>query len=230
MSIGLADSMNPSTIGPALYLAAGERPRETVAKFTLGVFLAYLIGGLLIALGAGQLVLSLVPTPSHLLRQVLEVVAGVAMLAAGLLLWQHRHDLSRREPPAPKVDGHSSTLLGAGITVVELPTAFPYFFVIAAIVASPFGVLQQVLLIVLFNFCFVLPLLAIVVTLWVFGDQATEKLARARVFLQRRWPILLAVLAVVAGLFVIALGATAIAGRLHGKVGRLFRHVNKILH
>ncbi len=27
VSIGLADSMNPSTVVPALYLASGERPR-----------------------------------------------------------------------------------------------------------------------------------------------------------------------------------------------------------
>ena len=134
ISIGLADSLNPSTIGPALYLAAGERPRETVSKFTLGVFAVYLLGGLLIAAGPGQLLLSLIPRPSRLVRQLLEVTVGVVMLAVGAILWRHRNRLVEREPPIPRPGSHSSALLGAGISAVELPTAFPYFFAIAAIV------------------------------------------------------------------------------------------------
>ena len=34
VSIALADSLNPSTVGPALYLAAAERPRREVLRFT----------------------------------------------------------------------------------------------------------------------------------------------------------------------------------------------------
>jgi hypothetical protein len=34
ISIGLADSVNPTTVGPALYLASGERGRHRVAVFT----------------------------------------------------------------------------------------------------------------------------------------------------------------------------------------------------
>src|SRR5579884_3233023 len=61
ISIGLADSLNPSTIAPALYLAASEHPRRRVAEFTVAVFLVYLLGGALIALGPGQLIRSLAP-------------------------------------------------------------------------------------------------------------------------------------------------------------------------
>src|SRR5215475_1881944 len=39
IAIGLADSVNPSTIAPALLLAAGENPRENVSRFTAAVFL-----------------------------------------------------------------------------------------------------------------------------------------------------------------------------------------------
>src|SRR5436305_11243224 len=99
VSIGLADSLNPTTIGPALYLATGEDPRERVTSFTLGVFLVYLIGGAAVALGPGQLVLALVPRPSHTTKHVLEIIAGVAMLIGAALLWTHRQRLSEREPP-----------------------------------------------------------------------------------------------------------------------------------
>ena len=45
ISIGLADSLNPTTIAPALYLATGERARGRVAEFTAGVFAVYFLGG-----------------------------------------------------------------------------------------------------------------------------------------------------------------------------------------
>ncbi len=229
ISIGLADSLNPSTIGPALYLAAGERPRQTVTRFTVGVFLVYLGGGLLIALGPGQLILSLVPRPSRTVRQWLEVIAGAAMIIAGTLLWRHRERLAARDPPATSADGRSSALLGAGITAVELPTAFPYFAAIAAIVGSGLGIAKQVFLLLLFNVCFVLPLAAIAATLWIFGEGAEARLARARDFLQRHWPRMLAVIALLAGAFVIALGLTAIAGHVGGRLGKFFRKVHKLI-
>jgi len=80
ISIGFADSLNPTTIAPALYLATNEKsPRNQVAEFTIGVFAVYLVGGLAIALGPGQLLLALVPHPSKHLGYVLEIVAGVAI-------------------------------------------------------------------------------------------------------------------------------------------------------
>ena len=226
MSIGLADSLNPSTIGPALYLAAGEHPRQTVTKFTLGVFVVYLAGGVLIAVGPGELLIDLVARPSHVVRHVIEVGVGVAMVSVGVLLWRHRRTLVHLDPPAPNPHGRSSALLGAGITAVELPTAFPYFAAIAAIVGSGMGLPQQVFLLVVFNVCFVLPLLAIIMTLSIWGDEAAVKLARARELLQRYWPALLATVAVLAGVFVITIGVTGLAATVHGRLGRFFKGVH----
>ena len=135
ISIGLADSLNPSTVAPALLLASGERPRENVSQFTAGVFLVYFLGGAAIALGPGELILSLVPNPDQDAKAVLEVVVGVAIFIAGVLLWYHRRRLSQ-ELPDVNPGGRASGLLGATITAIELPTAFPYFGAIAAIVGS----------------------------------------------------------------------------------------------
>jgi hypothetical protein len=62
-SIGLADSLNPTTIAPALYIATGDEPRKQILEFTVAVFLVYLIGGLIIDFGPGHLLLALVPHP-----------------------------------------------------------------------------------------------------------------------------------------------------------------------
>jgi cytochrome c biogenesis protein CcdA len=231
ISIGLADSLNPTTIAPALYLASGERPREHVARFMLGVFLVYLLGGAAIALGPGQLLLSIIPHPDAAGRQGLEVGVGAALLIAGGLLWRNRESLSEREVPrfVREPRGHSSTVLGATIMAVELPTAFPYFAAIAAIVGSGTGVIRQLLLLLLFNVCFVLPLVGIVGTLWVAPDRAQERLSRARLFLHRHWPRVLGGLMLLVGAVVVLMGATGLAGHAHGRVARFFRHVHRLL-
>src|SRR5579884_826110 len=156
VSIGLADSLNPTTIAPALYLASGDRPRARVTEFTIAVFAVYFVGGALIALGPGQLLLSLVPTPDAEDRHVIEIIAGVAMLVVAAALWLGRGRLADRELPQVRTERKSSAILGATITAVELPTAFPYFAAIAAIVGSGLSPLKQLVLLVLFNVCFVL--------------------------------------------------------------------------
>jgi cytochrome c biogenesis protein CcdA len=223
VSIGLADSLNPSTIGPALYMAGGDHARQRVTQFTLAVFLVYFAGGAAIALGPGQLLLSLVPHPDREDVAVIETVVGFAMLGAAAYLWRHRERLSARRPKPIRTQGRSSALLGATITAVELPTAFPYFAAIAAIVGSGEGVAKQITLLLLFNACFVLPLVGIIAVLAFAGDRAQVVLTNWRDWLLARWPTLLAGVAVLAGLFVILLGTTWLASP-RGRLSRFLRH------
>jgi cytochrome c biogenesis protein CcdA len=226
ISIGLADSLNPSTIGPALYLASGERARERVSEFTLAVFAVYFLGGAAIAVGAGQLLRPLLPHPRHHIADIVEVAIGATMLAGASFLWRYRHRLARRDPPDFDPHGRSSVILGATITAVELPTAFPYFAAIAAIVGSGLGPVRDLVLLVLFNVCFILPLVAIVATLSFAGDEADRLLARWRTYLEDHWPAVLAGLAFVAGAFVLLLGITG----LTASHARLIRRLRRVLH
>jgi cytochrome c biogenesis protein CcdA len=229
VSIGIADSVNPTTIAPALYLAVGEHARQRVIQFTVAVFLVYFVGGAAIALGPGQLLLSLIPHPDHEDEHVLEIIAGTAILLAGWLLWRHRDRLADREPAVINPEGKSSAILGATITAIELPTAFPYFAAIAAIVGSGFDLARQIVLLLLFNICFVLPLIAIAATLTFAGERAEQVLTRWRDRLQAHWPQVLAGLALVAGLFVILLGVTGFLGP-HNRFSRFLHHIRVLLH
>lgn len=230
VSIGLADSLNPSTIAPALYLAAGPQPRRAVAQFTLGVFAVYLAGGAAILIGPGQALLAIVPHPGHTARYIAEIAAGVVMLIGAAAIWRSRRTLARRELPSPRTEGKSSALLGITITAVELPTAVPYFAVIAAVVGSGLDLARQLVLLFLYNVCFVLPLLLMTATLTIAGDQSTRILAKARDLLQRHWPALLAGVALLAGAFVTLLGVTGLTTAAHGTLGRVSRHVRRLLH
>jgi cytochrome c biogenesis protein CcdA len=230
ISIGLADSLNPTTIAPALYLAAGDRARRQVAQFTAAVFAVYLVGGLAVALGPGQLLLAIVPKPGRHLGYVLEIVAGVAMLAGAALLWGYRNRLAGSSAPEINPRGRSSAILGATITAVELPTAFPYFAAIAAVVGADVGVARTIFLLVVFNVCFVAPLLVIMGVLTFAGPDAQIVLTRGREWLEARWPTVLAVLALVAGVIVTLLGVTGLATGHHNDFGTFSRKFRKALH
>jgi cytochrome c biogenesis protein CcdA len=230
ISIGLADSMNPSTIVPALYLATGECARRDLIQFILGAGGTYLIGGLLLVAGPGEALLALVPHPTGLTRYILETVAGVVVLAGGLVLLVRRQRIAERQLPQPRPGRtRSAFLLGAGIMVVELPTAFPYFAVVAAVVGSGLNIGGRILLIVVFNVCFVLPLVGVLATVVFAGDRAGPLLIKGRDFLQRRWPILLAIFALVAGVFVTVLGVTGILGRGQGTPAGLSRRLRHLI-
>jgi cytochrome c biogenesis protein CcdA len=230
ISIGVADSLNPTTIAPALYLASGAGARAKVARFTCGVFAVYFLGGLIIALGPGELLLDLIPHPGHRLSYALELVAGVAMLTGAAFLWGYRNRLGQRETPVgERVDGRSSALLGATITAVELPTAFPYFAAIAAVVGSGEGIPRQIMLLVIFNVCFIAPLLVILATLTFAGPNAQRFLTIAREKLEANWPVVLAALALLAGLFVTFLGITGLGSLRRDHLGGFARRLRHLI-
>jgi cytochrome c biogenesis protein CcdA len=210
ISVGLADSLNPSTVGPALYLATVRKRVLRVMQFTIGVFSVDLAVGVVLTIGPGRLLLGLVPHPQRTVRHVTELVAGVILLVVAAALWRGRRSLARRELPMRTGGGGSALIAGASIAAVELPTAVPYFAVIAGIVASSANVPQEIGLLALYNLAFVLPLLAIIVVLLVAGERADPWLHTAGAWLQRRWPVVLASLLLLVGSCLTVLGGTGL--------------------
>lgn len=230
VSIGLADSLNPSSIGPAMYLATGSRPRRSVLRFTAGYAAVLLVGGLVLTLGPGQAILAVVPKPSPTTRYILETIAGGAMLVAAAVLWWRRQSLAGKETAAESNPRRGSpAVMGVTISAIELPTAFPYFAAIAAVVGSGLSISEQVILVAVYNLCFVLPLLGIVATLTIAGDKAVDLLARVRHFMHRHWPVIVAAVALLAGLFVVALGITGLELKAGGHAGRVSRRLRHLL-
>ena len=211
VSIALVDSLNPSTIGPAIYLASGERARRSVLEFTIAVLLTHLAGGALLVLGPGPLLLSLISGLGPTLEHLAELGLGLGLVVAAGLTWHHRARLSRKEMPDPNPRRRSSLILGASIMIVELPTAFPYFAAIAAILGSGIPLPGRLAALALYNVCFVLPLIAIVATLITTGDRAQRILEGRRDQLQTRWPTALVGLLLAGGTVVIALASAGLA-------------------
>ncbi len=211
VTIALVDSLNPSTIAPAVYLGSGERARRSVLEFSAAVLLTHAAGGVLLLVGPGPLLVSLLSGLSGTFQHLGELALGLAIVLAAGLTWRHRARLSRKEMPDPNPKRRSNVKLGASIILVELPTAFPYFAAIAAILGSRVAMPGQLAALLLYNICFVLPLIAILATLITTGNRAQRILERRRDQLQTRWPTALAGLLLAGGTLVIAAAAAGLA-------------------
>ena len=206
VSISFADSVNPSTIAPALYLASTDHPRRHVGGFIIGVFTINLLAGLLIMIGPGQLVLALIPRPSAATKHLLELITGLIIISLAIILWSRRNVLSRKTLPTTKVRAGSSMMLGAGLAIIELPTALPYFAAIAAITESGLNLPFRIAMLTVYNVVFVLPLVLILGALEILGESASRILGPINRWLQINWPTLLAGLGLFVGIVFVVLG------------------------
>ena len=107
ISVGLADSLNPSTVGPALYIATGRHRVWRVTQFTVGVFSVSFVGGVVLTIGPGRLRLGLVPHPQGTVRHVIERAVGVVLLVLAVAVLVGRRSLARRELPGRGECEHS---------------------------------------------------------------------------------------------------------------------------
>jgi hypothetical protein len=185
LGIALVDGLNPSTIAPALVLAVKRRGVLLVSLFTLGVFGPSLAAGVLVVAGPGQALIDLIPHVGQLAKHLLEIAAAIVLAALAWILWIHRRRVAggmSRDLPGGALGAAG---LGAGIILAELPTAFPYFAALAAIVGSSTGLIGQLELVALFNVAFVVPLLVILGVRAVAGPRSEAVLDLTRRAMER---------------------------------------------
>ena len=204
--IGIVDSANPSTIAPALYLAAGEDAHTSLVGFIAGVFLTSLAAGVLFVVGPGQALMAIVPHPGDEARHLIELVAGVVTLALAVGLWLSRRRLSGHVANLTTRVDRASLLVGAGIVLVELPTALPYFAVIATLIGSGRSLGAQIVLLMIFNATFTAPLVAILAARTFAGERALAWLERLRATLDRKLATLIPALVLLISIALLAIG------------------------
>ena len=209
LGIALADSLNPSTIAPALVLALRERGALLVSLFAAGVFAPSFAVGVLVVVGPGRVLLDLLPHVGESTKHLIEIGAGAALAGLAVFLWIHRDRVAGhmgREPPGGAAGAAG---LGAGIMLAELPTALPYFAALAAIVGSSAALAVQIELVALFNLAFILPLLLIAGVRAVARSRSQKLLDHTRGVLDRYIGI---VLPCVVGLLAAVLLAVGVIG------------------
>ena len=201
VAIAAPDSLNPSLIVAAVFLTLGAHPIRRSLVFTITAFVVTLAGGLAIALGLGDLILSLLPKLSRTAKYDVIIAVGVLVMCGGAVIWWRRKALASEPSDAHRdpQQGGSAVLLGAGIAGVELLTAFPYFAAIAMVLGSSVAAAGKVFLLVLYNVIYVLPLIAVVVVRAIMGEKGAELLVPVSGWIETHWPVVAAPIAVLAG-------------------------------
>lgn len=209
LSIAALDSLNPSTVGPALVIAAAApRPAPRVAAFAAGVFVVYTAGGIVLLVGPGQALLAYVAKPSARAEHIAALACGAALVCVAAALWVRRNRPRKGHARVALVSRRRSALaLGGGIMAVELPTAVPYFAALVAITASRRDLAVRLLLVAMFNVVFVLPLVVIVLLALLAGARAEERMLALRLSVERHAPTGVPVIVGAAGVVLLAYGA-----------------------
>ncbi len=209
VAIALPDCINPSLIGAELLLAAGPHPGRRTVAFTLAAWTVTFVAGLALALGLGDLILSVLPKPGATLKYALLTAAGIGLLAGGAVVWVRRKALASGKRPAKEPHGKShgsAILLGSAVAGIELVTAFPYFAAIALIVGSNVSAASKVSLLVLYCIVYTLPLIAIAGVCLAVGDRAEKLLRPFTGWMLSRWPVIVGPLTAALGLVVAVYG------------------------
>ena len=211
-AIALPDCINPSLIGGALFVATRPRARRGVAAFTLAAGSVTFLVGVALAVGLGNLILSVVPKPSATVKYSLITAAGVLMIAGGALIWIRRRALTASQPIDDERSAQgSAALIGAAIAGIELLSAFPYFAAIALIVGSGASIAGKVALLALYCVIYVLPLIAIAVVYAVMGDRAERILRPLGDRFLAHWPTIVAPITATIGIAVLAFGVVQLS-------------------
>lgn len=210
-SLALADSVNPVTVAVAVYLSATPDPVRRLAGFAAGVFVVYLAGGAVLVLGPGELLRTAVDGVQSRGFHVASIALGAVIIAAAGVIWVRRGQFAGRELSASVPRPGSALALGAVVTAVDLPTAFPYFAAIAAIVGSDAGLVGQLALLVMFNALYVLPVCGILLLRLLTGERSAALLARASRLIERFAPFVLVALALAVGVGLVVRGASGLS-------------------
>ncbi len=151
-ALALVDSINPTVTVAHIWLLMQTRSARVGWLFPAGVFAANFGAGVAVLAGASAL-----PGAPKLVEALLWLV-GVGLIVAAAVAW-----LAPHPPPLRRFtwSAFQAGGLAAGMTLLEFPTAAPYFSALALVGAKGLPLETQYLLLVYYNILFVLPLIAL---------------------------------------------------------------------
>jgi cytochrome c biogenesis protein CcdA len=207
LAIALPDCINPTLIGGQLLVATRAHPRRQTMAFTIGAFVVTFVFGLALALGVGDLILSVVPKPGPTVKYALVTAAGLALLLGGAVVMLERRRLASSQQSSSRRTRHGAAgLIGAGLAGVELLTAFPYFAAIAMIIGSGVSRPEKLTLLIVYCVIYTLPLIVIAGAFAVLGDAAEKRVRPFGDWMVGHWPLIVGPITAAIGFVLLVLG------------------------
>ena len=177
-------------VGVAASLGA-RRPILTAIAFIAGQFVPHFSFGLLLAIGLDTAVdqvnawLRDTWQEPGVLLVVLQLAIGVAMVAFGYPFSRASKPRSDRAPSMPMTPIGAFSV-AAGLTVIKLPGALPYFAAIDQVLRADPTVLEAVKALLYYNLIYLLPLMSIVLASRLF-ETRSDRIFAAVIGFVGRW-------------------------------------------
>ena len=213
-AVALLDSLSmiPLAVLPLTAALAGARPWSLSLAFVAGVFLAYLLCGIPLLLGAEVFIehfgayLNRLWNRPNALELGVQILIGLLLIPAAWYLWRPKKSSQPSNTVAPSASAGALFFLGASLIVVGIPGAVPYLAAIERIVASDPGWVLAGGYLLFYNAVFIIPLLALIGLRMILGAQADGGLQALTQFCLRILPRVAAVLFLLLGLVLLADG------------------------
>jgi cytochrome c biogenesis protein CcdA len=205
VAIAALDSLNPTAVALQIYLLSTPKPMGRAIVFTLGVFSAYWVCGLLVTCGFGQLITTMIANFNGSFSEdylyVGQLLIGIVLLSLGLRLEISTSANSEKRPQNLTIS--RTFLLGLGVTIWEFPTALPYLAAIEQIVRARLDLFTTMSVLALYNLIFILPLIVLVIIYSLFQQQSASLLDRINRSIATWSPKILRVLIIGLGIILI---------------------------
>jgi cytochrome c biogenesis protein CcdA len=194
--IALVDSFNPTAMATIIVLLALPRPVPRVVAAILGFAFAYFVFGVLVVLGAGNLIEQVSMWLGETFANPPPVVYVLQLaLAAGLIYYFFRQQRAKPAAAPDEVAPSGSVrwattplaafALGAALNASELPTAFPYLAALERITVSRVLVTEAIFALALYALIFVLPLIILLALYLRLRERAAPATARVSAGIER---------------------------------------------
>ncbi len=167
--IALIDSTSivPLSLVPLAVLFTSRRPLAGTAAFLSGLFVSYLLGGIIIYFGLGAVIESVNRTAEQIWKHpdtidlILQILIGLGLLLVVVRMAMKTSD-GTAKAQQPSITPAQAFWLAVTLNVVGLPGAVPYFAAIDQMLRADLAPHSTFLAIAYYCMIFVLPLVALV--------------------------------------------------------------------
>jgi cytochrome c biogenesis protein CcdA len=181
IGFGIADALNPFSIGAMIYLLATDRPIARGLVFIMGTLFVYFPGGFALMTGWAAVINMLLPIITPWLPAVLHFVLGLICCVAAIYFFRRKRKEGKQTDPKPHSLSLTATFIFAiASTLSDLPTAIPYFAAVNIITGLGHTLFFQLCLLMLYNLVYVSPLILVLVIAMFTGAKAQPALKKVR--------------------------------------------------
>jgi cytochrome c biogenesis protein CcdA len=182
LALAVVDSINPSAIVVTLYLLTRDRAAPQAAVYIAAIFVTYFALGAAMMSGVAALLPSLTTFGDARIGLIAEGIIGLGMLTYA---FKAPSTAGAAPAAAPRQSTYAGlALLGLTVTIMELPTAVPYFAAIALLTSAGLSAGGWLPLLLLYNAIFVLPPVLLTAAHVVSGRGMEARFATLRTRLQ----------------------------------------------